>query len=416
MIFANRYFYPDQSATSRVVSKLAFALAERGFDVQIITSRALHDRTDQRLEADETIAGVRIARIPTSHFGRETLAGRMIDYVVFHVAAFAWWLRHVSKGDICVICTDPPLLAVTSAFAIKIRRGTLVNWILDLFPETAIELSVLPRKGWTSRILLRFRDASLRWSEIVVCPTLTMAQHIRRQSVTTQRVAVVHNFSDQREIYAIAPAENGLRAEWALQGKFVIGYSGNFGRAHEFDTMIGAAGILRDRSDVRFLLIGSGQKLAVVRNKVDQLGLKNVLFKPLQPSDKLAESLCAADLHVVSLMPQLEHCIVPSKFYGILAAGRPTAFIGDRCGEVARAIATSGCGETIQIGDAAGLAAMIGRLKESPELRAGMAKAAQHLLQTEFSTEKAVDLWTGILTTLQVARDARAANYRRQPS
>ncbi len=401
IIFANRYFYPDQSATSRVVSKLAFALAARGFDVQVVTSRALHDRTDHRLKADETISGVRIARVPTSHFGREALTGRVIDYMMFHSAAFVWWLRHVSKGDICVICTDPPLLAVTSAFAIRIRRGMLVNWILDLFPETAMELGVLPKKGLASRVLLRLRNASLRRSEMVVCPTLTMAKHICNQPATTQRVAVVHNFSDQMEIYAVDPAGNQLRAAWGLQGKFVVGYSGNFGRAHEFETMIGAARILRDCGDIRFLMIGAGQKLSSVRGKVRELGLTNVLFKPLQPSERLAESLGAADLHIVSLMPELEHCVVPSKFYGILAAGRPTAFIGDKRGEVARAIAASGCGEALQIGDSAGLAAMIGRLKASPELRAGMGKTAQQLLQLEFSSDKAIDLWTGILTALR---------------
>ena len=106
----------------------------------------------------------------------------------------------------------------------------------------------------------------------------------------------------------------------------MVGYSGNFGRAHEFATLIDAATLLRDRLDIRFLMIGGGYKLASVMDAVRERHLANVDFKPLQPVEYIADSLGVPDLHVVSLLPRLEHCIIPSKFYGILAAGRPALF------------------------------------------------------------------------------------------
>ena len=117
-----------------------------------------------------------------------------------------------------------------------------------------------------------------------------------------------------------------MRHLWNLQAKFVVAYSGNFGRAHDFGTILEAASLLKDRGDISFLLIGGGHQHAAVVAAARDLQLENILFKPLQPVEVLAESLSAADVHLVSLQPQLEHCIIPSKMYGIMAAGRPAVF------------------------------------------------------------------------------------------
>ncbi|KQY26674.1 glycosyltransferase family 4 protein [Rhizobium sp. Root482] len=414
VVFANRYFHPDQSATSRVVSKLAFALAARGFEVTAITSRALHDRTDVRLDRDETVSGVRIRRLETSHFGRDRIGGRALDYLIFHLAAFLWGLGNVSKGDVCVLCTDPPMLSVTGTLAMRLKGAKVVNWVLDLFPETAIELGLLRRKGVLATVSLWLRDLAFRASDAVVCPTRTMAQHVCRHVKNKARIVVVHNFSDTKEIGVVAPAENRLRRAWGLEGSFVVGYSGNFGRAHDFTTLLDAASLLRDRSDIRFLMIGSGQQHAAVVERARHLGLANMVFKPLQPSRNLAESLGAADVHIVTLLPSLEHCIVPSKFYGILAAGRPSIFIGTHQGEVAQAIAASGCGETVEIGSSVALAALIIDLSAAPERCASMAAIARQLIENDYSADQAIDRWFGILKTFERRLEPKAVSTPRK--
>src|SRR5690606_10555484 len=120
IIFANRYFYPDQSATSRMVSSLAFALAERGCEVAVIASRSCHDNRNAVLPARETIKGVAVHRLRLPRLGKHGVAGRAMDYAAFHLAAAAWWLRHAGRNDLCVICTDPPLLTVTAAASLGV--------------------------------------------------------------------------------------------------------------------------------------------------------------------------------------------------------------------------------------------------------------------------------------------------------
>jgi len=397
IVFANRYFSPDQSATSRMVSGLAFALRRRGFDVAAIASRTMHDNPNIELPADEVVGGVTVKRLWATRFGRSNILGRAIDYLTFHVSAFFWCLANLEKGDICVVCTDPPLLSVTTALPIRWRGARMVNWVMDLFPEVAMELGMLSEKSIAGRLSKVARDWSMRKSTMIVCPTASMASYLAEHGLDEDRLSVMHHWSDGEEIYPVFPADNTLRTRWGLQEKFVVGYSGNFGRAHDFSTLIEAAVLLSDHDDIRFLLIGGGQQRAHVEEIVRNRDLKNVTFKPLQPSEHIAESLSTADAHIVSLIPRLEHCIVPSKFYGVLAAGRPTLFIGDGNGEVARVVASADCGAAVRIGEGQMLADHILRLKNEPAHRAQMGINARHTLDTVFSRDRAVGAWSDVM-------------------
>jgi len=403
IILVNRYFFPDQSATSRIISSIAFSLAQRGFQVVAVASRRIHNQPGELLAPEEVINGVRVKRLASARHNRLGLARRAADYILFHILAFLWLLRNVAASDIAVICTDPPLLSVTSSIAIRLRNGIMVNWIMDLFPETAIELGFFRRWPRLGRWAARLRDWSLRSPGITVCPTGRMAEYLRQQGLSRDRLAVMHHWSDAQEIYPVDPGSNSLRASWGLEGKFVVGYSGNFGRAHEFATIIAAANRLKHRSDIRFVLIGGGHQHADVIESVRSLGLENVIFKPLQPASNLAESLSVGDVHLISLLPELEHCIIPSKFYGILAAARPTIFIGDTDGEVARALAVNACGHSIMIGADAALATLIEEMKDRPEMCARMGEASRRLLMAEYSRDKATDAWCALIRDLEKA-------------
>ena len=402
MIFLNRYGFPDQSATSRMISSIAFSLAQRGMNVTVIASREIHNHPGSVLPATETVRGVEIKRLASGRFGRHSLVRRSIDYLLFQVLAFVWLLRNVGATDTVVVCTDPPLLSVTSSIAIRLKGACMVNWIMDLFPETAIELGFFRKRArWLAAWLTLARNWSLRSPGMVVCPTDKMAEFLFTQGLTKDRISVLHHWSDGEEIYPVSPRDNSLRKAWGLQDKFVVGYSGNFGRAHEFGTMLAAAKRLEHRPDIRFLLIGGGHQHAAVKAAIQDLGLQNVIFKPLQPVENLAESLSVADVHLVSLLPELEHCIIPSKFYGILAAGRPTIFVGDPDGEVPRVLKARGCGSNVEIGETDKLAAIIENLCDDPETLKAMGDAARRLLCAEYSREKAADAWAALIAGLQ---------------
>lgn len=400
VIFVNRYFHPDQSATSRMVSALAFGLAKHGTDVEAIASRTRHDDPESLLPGAEAYAGVKIARLATTRFGRHTLPGRALDYLSFHVMAFFWLLSHVRRGDMVVVCTDPPLISLACGLPVRLRGGHTVNWIMDLFPETAVELGLFRKMPFLGRLAAILRNRSIARSRLSICPTEKMADFLRARGLPAERIKVLHHWSDAAEIHPVAKDKNPLRIAWGYGEKFVVGYSGNFGRAHEFATLIDAATLLSDRTDIAFLMIGGGYKLASVEAAVRERNLTNVTFKPLQPADRIAESLGVPDLHVVSLLPHLEHCIIPSKFYGILAAGRPTLFIGDPKGSVAAVIDARRCGVTVEIGRAEQLAETISALAAAPQRVAVMGAAARAVLEADYAYERALLSWRSLFLTL----------------
>ncbi|QBQ56626.1 glycosyltransferase WbuB [Nitrosococcus wardiae] len=401
IIFCNRYFYPDHSATSQMLSDLAFALADGKLDVHVVTSRQRYDDPSAELLAREKVAGVEVHRVPTTRFGRGRLVGRAVDYFSFYGAAiFALW-RLLRPGDVLVAKTDPPLISVPAAWVAKWRGGHLVNWLQDLFPEVAIALGVRGFHGVLGRGLVRVRNGSLRQAAANVAIGERMREKLQGLGVPGEDIQVIHNWADGERIRPVAPDRNPLRAEWGLQDRFIVGYSGNLGRAHEFETLLEAARRLNGREDIVFLFIGDGPRRTEVEAAVQAQGLANVQFRPYQPREWLAESLSLPDLHLISLRPELEGFIVPSKFYGVAAAGRPTLFVGDTEGEIAQLLEEGDCGYAIPTGDGAGLASHIEALAADRKRCDEMGVNSRRFFEQRFDHPIAMRQWCEILGVAQ---------------
>lgn len=396
-VFVNRYFFPDHSATSQLLSDLAFELAGDGREVHVVTSRQRYDDAEASLPADESVRGVHIHRLWTSRFGRGTLLGRAMDYLTFYFSAAGLLLRLTGRDDVVVAKTDPPLISVVAMVVARLRGATLVNWVQDLFPEVAEALEV-KGIGPLAPLLRWLRNLSLRAARTNVVLGERMAARLVEQGVDAKAVTIIHNWSDAAAIHPVVAQENPLRREWGLEGKFVVGYSGNMGRAHEFSTLLDAVELLQGDASIVFLFIGSGARRAWVEKEVRRRGLANVIFKPYQPRELLAQSLSVPDLHVISLLPPLEGLIVPSKFYGIAAAGRPTLFIGDTKGEIALILRQHHCGASVAIGDVEGVVHEIRTLAHyQPQLTALQGLNARRLFEQRFTHASAFDAWRDLL-------------------
>jgi glycosyltransferase involved in cell wall biosynthesis len=362
VVFVNRYFHPDHSATSQIASDLAFHLAARGWDVTAITSRQRYEDRDARLRSS-TEKGVRILRVWSTRFGRAGLAGRAADYLTFYASAFFALLRH--RRAVVVAMTDPPLMSVVAALA----APRVVNWTQDLFPEVAQSLGIR-----APGFLQRLRDWSLRRARANVVLGELMAGRVPRS-------VIIHNWADAA--LAPMPRPDG--------DAFVVGYSGNLGRAHEFETIMGA---MRNLPGVRFLFTGGGAQLDAVKRAAPP----NASFRPYAPREELSAALSATDAHLVSLRPELEGLIVPSKFYGVLAVGRPVLFVGARDGELARIIDAHRCGVVVEMGDVDGLTKAIDALAADPEEAAGMGRRGRQLYLDRFAPQHAFAAWERVLT------------------
>src|SRR6185312_10824957 len=232
----------------------------------------------------------------------------------------------------------------------------------------------------------RWRDRSLQAAEANVVLGELMAQKLAALGVAPSRIQVIANWCNDADLRPVPRAENSLRRAWGLQDKFVFGYSGNLGRVHEFATVLAAAERLRNDARFVFLMIGGGKRYEALRNAAESKGSAGAFrFLPYQPRDTLAQSLGVS---------------VPSKFYGIAAAGRPIVMIGDPDGELGRLVAARRCGFVVKPGDADALVAALLRLADEPDTLAQMGAAARHLLEARFSRAQALQRWRALLDRL----------------
>lgn len=398
IVFVNRFFYPDHSATSQLLSDLAFRLAQRGFEVNVLTSRQRYDDPSAALASESCEHGVRIHRLWTTRFGRRRLLLRSLDYLTFYLGATAKLTALADRHTVIVSETDPPLMSVPCALAAWLRGAKLVNWAQDLFPEIAQVLSV-PGIAIVAPILRRLRNLSLAIADANVVLGESMATHLISEGICKAKIEIIHNWSLSESESEVAPnVDHPLRREWGLEGKFVVGYSGNFGRAHDFATILDAATLLRERPDIQFLFVGSGAQRVTIEGRVAAFGLPNVTMKPYQPLECLPISLSLPDVHLVSLKPELEGLVVPSKLYAVLAAGRGVLFVGKVDGEIARILHESDCGRAFPPSGSEDLAVAIERLADNRQEAVAMGTRARDLWARSFRRNHALERWEELLT------------------
>ncbi len=380
----NQYYAPAEAPTARLLTDLACALAREGHEVTVLCSRRSYVDPAATYPTRQRMDGVDVRRIRSTGFGRSGRAGRLFDYLSFLISA---GLRLVSmaKHDVVVSMTTPPMLTLVAVVAARLRGARCVNWVMDIYPDVAFELGVLRRGSLVGRLFARASEFTLRRADVVVALGETMAERLAASGA--RQVAVVHNWADGEAIRPRSIAEHPFRRDWGWEEKFVVLHSGNMGLAHEFDTVLGAAELLRDDDTVLFAFIGGGPRKAEVEAGVSRRGLSNVCFRPYVPSTELGQGLTSADVHLVTLRGRMPGLLVPSKLYGILAAGRPAIYVGPDDGEVPRILREGECGACVAEGDARGLADAVIDYKGKVEQRAEHGRRARRLFDERFSRD-----------------------------
>jgi colanic acid biosynthesis glycosyl transferase WcaI len=400
LIFINRYFHPDQSASSQLLSDLAFALAEAQRDILILTSRQCYDDPDARLPSYEVRGQVKVHRLAGTRFGRTALLGRSIDYFSFYVSMVVTLLKLARAGDTIVAMTDPPMIGMLARPIAWLKGCRLINWLQDLYPEVALAVGTPFLTPTVVKIIKRFRDRSLRAADCNVVISTAMAEKVSTLDIKKERIQLIHNWVDDRVLSPIPAHDNPLRQAWALQDKFVVGYSGNLGRAHDIETILQASVELID-SQILFLCIGGGTQYDALKKATEKRGLMQLFrFMPYQSATDLSYSLSAADLHWVSHKPEFDGLLFPSKFYGIAAVGRGIIAITSGQSELAKLVSEYQCGLVIEQGNGKALALELKRLRHAPELCSTMGTHARAMLNARFTRAQAIKTWMQTLQTI----------------
>ncbi len=179
-----------------------------------------------------------------------------------------------------------------------------------------------------------------------------MATKLTEEGIQSDTIQVIHNWADGCAIQPVDREKNDLRREWNLARKVCCGVFGKHWTSTRVRHDSRCRRAAESSTNIMFLFIGGGAQRDWIEEEARRRGLANIMFKPYQPREQLALSLTVPDVHLISLQPAMEGLIVPSKFYGIAAAGRPTIFIGSKNGEIPRILRKAQCGFSIEKGQA----------------------------------------------------------------
>ncbi len=386
-VFTNRVYPPVSGATGELLKELAEGLAAVGARVVVITSRGPQDLS---LPNRETNNGVELIRVGSAPFTRASHVRRAVSYAGLY-PQFAWQVARLGKVDAVVTMTDPPLQVVAGSLG-ACRARKKIHWAQDIYPELAEELGVLKHGSLPARALRKISTATLRGQDEVVVVGRCMRQRLIDRGVDARSIEVIPNWSPVKE--ASPQSVDDMRRRLGWDSDFIAMYSGNLGLAHDFDTLVEAAAQLTG-AGVRIIFAGAGPRLEQVKQVMQPF--PHVSFIPSQPREDLAAFLGAVDVHLVTVHPQLSGLVVPSKFYGIMMAGRAVVYIGPEDSEVSLSLRESGAGVALRNGDGVGVASVLRDLKADRARVAEMREKARRVAQ-DYTFAKALERWQEILT------------------
>lgn len=369
--FFNRSYYPDIAATGQLLTELCEALVrDHGCRVSVVAGVALSKREAGplrwRVVSRETHGGVEVLRARGTRFAKRRFVGRATNYVSYFLSACVAGLR-LDRPDVVVALTDPPIIGLAAYLAARRFRVPFVMSYRDIFPEVARLLEDFHSPA-VERMLLVVNRFLARTADRVVALGETMRQRlIDGKGADPARTVVIPDWADCSEIVP-GPRDTGFSRAHGLTNAFVVMHSGNIGLSQGLETLVEAAALLAEARDVQVVFVGDGVKRPSLEALATARALGNVRFLPYQPKGALSESFGAADVFIVSLKPGLAGYIVPSKLYGILAAGRPYVAMVEPASEVTAITRKYECGLLAEPGDAQGLAQQILTLRRDPDL------------------------------------------------
>lgn len=356
-----------------MAATVAEALAAK-HHVTVVCGRPSYDPAERHrwyLFRIEEHGNVTVLRVGSSDYARFRMKRRVLNYLTYVALAVPRAL--FVSADIVLAMTDPPFEGIAGAVVALLKRRPFIYNIRDLYPDMALGGGII-RAGRAARIWERLHRWALRRATRVIVLGEDMRDRIIAKGVDAERVTIVRDgvrMSGPTGPDAVDPTViSAIRGD----ARFVFLHAGNLGFYGAWDTLVAAASQVQDEG-IELVFVGEGAQHAAVQAVAGDV--KNVRFLPFFPAEKLASVLAAADAHVVTVKRGLEGVVVPSKLYGILAAGKPVLTVATRGCDAAMIVERHGCGLTADPNDPAAVAEAMREMARNPRLISQMGERSR---------------------------------------
>lgn len=399
IVMCTNHFYPDLSSGGRLLADLAIGLTN-DFRVSVITTYSDYNSKKSTL-TQEVYNDVHIERLQATSFSRQKILGRLINELTFCFAV-SWRLLFSPKPSLIYALSSPPLLPFFIAMISSLRKVPYVFVLMDIFPDAAVAIGLIRQDSLIARFWSWFTCVSLIKSKHVVvlgrCMRDVVSDKVYPKKV---EISIIHNWCDKNKTFPIAREKNPFFSEYPhLKDKFIVMYSGNLGRFQDFESILSCANSLLDQEGIHIIIAGNGVRREWLAKEITKQKLGNVSLLPFVPSEELNALLNAADLGLVTLERGMEGLGVPSKFYPLIAAGKPILALMGKKSEVALLIEEEQIGIVVEQGDITGLVSAVSQFFSDKTFYTFTSEKALNLFLQKFDRQNAINEYTLLLKRL----------------
>ena len=351
LVYAH-YYYPDVASTGQILKELCEGMKD-AFDITVICvvpsySGVIDEKYKTQRIYKENINGINVIRVRVPEFQKANKVSRIKNLLSYFFNSLLATLK-LEKHDYIFTISQPPILGgLLGVLGKWIKGGKLIYNIQDFNPEQTMAVGYSKNKLLLSSVMMVDKFNCKKSDEVIVVGRdmqETLKNRFNNKKVPKN--TFINNWIDEKEIYPLDQNHHKIVAfkkKYNLQDKFIIMYSGNIGLYYDLENIIKVIGKFNGIDDVVFVFVGDGTVKNKIENYVKENKLSNVTFIPYQDKTDLVYSLNAADIHWVVNAKGIKGVSVPSKLYGVMAAGKPVLGVLDKGSEARLIVDECNCG------------------------------------------------------------------------
>ena len=400
------YFYPEQTASSHLNKDRYSAFLQAGFQLEIHTPSPTRNVSDEirnkyrHLKTEIKYDGqMTVHRFSMYREGKNPVF-RALRYFICFVKQLYYGVK-AKNIDVVYLVSTPPIQGIFGGILKKIKKVPVVYNLQDIFPDSLVGTGLAKRNGILWKIGRIIENYTYRNADKIIVISEDFKKNIMDKGVPEEKIVVIYNWVNEEAVVPVAKKENFLYDELGIsRDKFNVVYAGNLGNAQNIDVIVSTAEILKNRSDIQFLLFGTGGLVDHYKRIVVEKELDNVRFFPLQSIERVSYVYGLGDLGIVSCKKGLGKGAFPSKTWSIMAAGTPVIANYDADTDLEHLIRKNRLGVFTESGNSEQMANSILELCVNRDLCEEFGKNARNYIERNVSKKAATDKYVKVVQSV----------------
>lgn len=393
-------FKPEVAAGIELDANTAEDLAAHGHYVHLYIPRPSRGISKQIARETPKRENLQEGRLQIYRYGMyaegKSFKQRLIRYCFCSIKQL--WHGLIQKDvDIIFAGSTPPFQGVICSWIKAVKKVPFVFNCQDIFPDSMVAAGLTTEGSRLCRIGDKISEITYKAADKVIVISEGMRDTLIKKGVPEEKIEIVYNWVDESIVHPVKNENNTLIKELCIpQYDFTVVYAGNLGYAQGIDVILEAAELLKEESEIGFIIFGNGSIENDVKNKIIEKQLSNVHIYPLQPYDRVSEVYSMGDACIVTCKLGAGGFAMPSKTWSIMGCGRAVLASFDEGSQLQRIVEENDCGMFSPAEDSKLLARNIRYLCENRDIAARMGIKARifidNNLTRKISTDKITDV------------------------